>query len=58
MKDRAEVARLIEAQMECYTGEVPKARSHYGYVELRELLDYLYDGLPENTDQELVNRRL
>jgi hypothetical protein len=37
-----------------YDLPVPKGRWHFGYVELRMLLDYIYKSEPENDKQRLV----
>ena len=63
-KTREEVARFIEEQMRidsnCSSysrGYDPKVGAfHYGYYELRRLMDYLYDGPPKNKQEELVNK--
>ena len=57
MKNREEVARFVESQLE---SEVPKTREkkgkhHYGFQELRELMDFIYGGEPENAEQNIKN---
>ena len=56
MKHRAIVARFIEAQMgEVQTTREKRDRSHYGFQELRDLLDFIYGSPPENQQQKIVN---
>ena len=50
MKERSEVAGFIKAQM--LRGNTKKKL--YGYQELRDLLDFLYDGPPTKTEERLT----
>jgi hypothetical protein len=54
MKTREEVVHLIKNQ---FDGATPvyaqKLPWHYGYLELRELLDFIYDGPPTKPEEEL-----
>ncbi len=71
MKQRTEAARLIERMMHDYRYDVPpipdkrlrnreivanKAPWHFGLVELRHLLDFIYEG-PPNPGEEIHKRR-
>lgn len=59
MRTREEVARFIEAQMDDDSAAICVAkdsRVHYGLVELRWLMDFLYDGEPQ-TDEEKLGRQ-
>lgn len=54
MRKRAEVARLIERQLH-HTHRCSREKGeqiHYGWQELRELMDFIYDGTPA-ADEEL-----
>ena len=51
MKTRREAARFIEKQLNNDTDDLPSlmdkyGRHHYGAQELRQLLDFIYDGPP------------
>ncbi len=50
MKERRDVAGFIKAQM--VRGN--KKKKLYGYQELRDLLDYLYDGPPTKMEERLT----
>lgn len=52
---RETLAQFIEAQMD-NTINPPKDAHHYGYVELRALLDMLYDGPPQRKEEEISRR--
>lgn len=52
---RETLARFIESQMDNTTNP-PKEAHHYGYVELRALLDMLYDGPPQRKEEEISRR--
>lgn len=55
MKERKEVARFIERQMEGDDVDIgEKTKHHYGYVELRQLMDFVYEGLPRNSSEQLT----
>ena len=56
MKKRSEVVSFVREQLE---SDVPCERdkhdkSHYGYQELRVLLDFIYEGEPSTEDENLV----
>lgn len=53
--DREAAARFIERQLNWET-EISRAseRPHYGARELRELMDFIYQGEPE-TESEKIN---
>ena len=54
MRTRKEVVELIGRQMDRGPARREKPTCwHYGIVELRELLDFIYGGPPENEDEEL-----
>ena len=59
MKTREEVAEFVRKQMHwSYKGQdreqyCKKYCTHYGWVELKELMDFLYGGPPTNKEQEL-----
>lgn len=60
MKSRKEVARFIEEQLDFDSGygteRYKDDRWHYGFQELRDLLDYVYEGVPKNQEEELHNK--
>ena len=48
MKTRAEAARYVEALIDDRIKlNVTKRASHFGKVELRMLMDFIYEGLPQ-----------
>lgn len=62
-KTRFEVARFIEKQMDWKNNKLIEkgGRHHYGWMELRELMDFIYGGEPDhdemlrqNKDQERI----
>jgi hypothetical protein len=55
VKSRVEAARFIEKQMHwSYKNVREKSeRVHYGWQDLRELMDFIYEGLP-TTDEALT----
>jgi hypothetical protein len=56
IKTREEAARYIERQLDYksgYTVSVTKECWHYGKCELRDLLDFVYDG-PPTSPQEFI----
>jgi hypothetical protein len=56
MKPREEVARFIERQMETAHDKPNKhKRTHYGFQDARELLDFIYEGLPVRDAERIVN---
>ncbi len=52
MKLRKEVARFIEEQMD------ETQTKHYGWVELRELMDFVYEAQPNAHEEKLNFKRL
>lgn len=58
MKQREDVARFIEAQMGGdHVCKRDKAGcQHYGWQDLRELLDFIYGSEPLNDKENLVNK--
>ena len=56
MKGRAEVARFMEHQFSRKEWPLDKGSfTHYGRQELRELLDYIYDGKPSCEEEKVHN---
>lgn len=64
LKTREEVAALINHQLHGNYNKTDSPafksnsryqcdRSHYGAIELRELMDFLYDGEPANKEEEI-----
>ncbi len=57
MKGRADTARFIESQLnsdyECKRDKV--GHYSYGWQDLRELMDFIYEGEPESVEEELTN---
>ena len=50
MKSREEAARKVEDLLKDGPSRTKKAW-HFGYCELRELFDFIYEGEPENPKQ-------
>ena len=56
MKQREEVARFVERQLSEDTCKREKGhKHHYGMQELRELLDFIYEGRPANEGQMVMS---
>lgn len=55
MQSRKDVIDFINAQLGHHPNNIKRKHNkyHYGYVELRDLLDFLYDGLPTTKEEEL-----
>ena len=59
MNPREEAARLIEQQLANKTKasdpatNSPKRANHYGLYELRELLDFIYEGPPRSESEKI-----
>lgn len=56
-KTRAEVAAFVSQQMEEQPDELyrrKRSKSHYGKQELKDLLDFLYDGPPKTEEEKLT----
>jgi len=63
MKSRKEAAKLINQQMSWKENSPAQKENnknassantwHYGLIELRELMDFIYNGEPKNSDQEI-----
>lgn len=51
IKKRSEVAKFINDQVSAINVPEKHGAFHYGMVELRQLMDYLYDGPPESEDE-------
>ena len=57
MKTRSEVVQFIQNQMLESETQCTRDKSgwHYGRQELRELLDFIYEGEPLNESEQLIN---
>lgn len=53
MKSREEAVKLIKAQFEGCPKPDVVAEVHYGLIELRQLMDFIYEGEPA-TEEELI----
>ena len=54
MKPREEAVEKIKKQLHMLeTVLTNKSAWHYGKVELRELMDFIYEGLPKNEREEI-----
>jgi len=56
MKTREEAARFFENQMDAsYKSDLDSKHGawHYGLQEMKNLLDYLYEGTPANKDEKI-----
>lgn len=51
MKSRAEAVKFIMAQFNDEIEPMPHSAYHYGKCELRQLMDFIYDGLPVTDDE-------
>ena len=62
MKSREEAARFVERQFDGYGGYECKLNKggchHYGKQEVRELMDFIYGGEPENDSQKINGKQL
>lgn len=59
MKSRREVVEFIESQDNPYVMYVARKSDqvtcwHFGLVEMRMILDFIYDGAPKSEDEELT----
>lgn len=56
MKTRKEAVAFVKNQLSpSYKNVLPKPHTHhYGRQELRELLDFLFDGPPQTDEQKLT----
>ncbi len=52
MKTREETARFIENQLNSSNRVEKHYRYHYGYLELKKLMDFVYES-PPNKEEEL-----
>jgi hypothetical protein len=55
-KTRAEVAAFINKQMDAET-DPPAGKPnswHYGVVDLRQLMDFVFDGIPASKEEEIL----
>jgi hypothetical protein len=50
---REEVVKFLKNQLSVYYDEKPGPCFHYGYWELRKLLDFIYSGPPTKPSEEL-----
>jgi hypothetical protein len=55
MKPRKEAVSLIRKHLEKGLHVSEKECHHYGRVELRMLLDFLYGGPPKHDDEKIPN---
>ena len=56
MKTRQEVARYINSgELSREAMKTIKHSQHFGKVEVRLLLDYVFDGKPKNNNENVVN---
>ena len=53
MKTRAEVARFLEKLLDEGLPSNRKAAWHFGKMELRDLMDFIYEGPPANDEEEV-----
>ena len=51
---RADTVAKIHAQMNDDRSPQQKGAIHYGYVELRELMDFIYGGKPTSDAEKLI----
>ena len=57
MKSRKEAAEYISAMLNDDDIETfsKKGRHHWGWYELRHIMDFIYEGEPESKEEELTN---
>lgn len=53
MRTRKEAVELAKSQLNDFNRK-DKQYWHYGYVELRELLDFIYESEPKDNDEKLI----
>ena len=58
MRSRAEAARLAEEFMDTEAKPEGALTWHFGYVELRKLMDFIYDGPPNNESENIRSSRV
>lgn len=54
MRSRAEAVALIERQLEGEHSRDKPNTHHYGVQELRELMDFIYEGEPKTAGEVIV----
>ena len=54
MKSRAEAAALVQRQLENNKRGLNVYAHHYGRMELRELLDFIYEGEPKSDAERIA----
>ena len=52
MKTREETARFMESQINGTAPAIPNSCWHYGKCELRQLMDFIFDGPPTRKEEE------
>lgn len=62
MKTREEVARFVEYQFDPYSTYECKLNKggchHYGKQDVRELLDFIFEGMPTTEVEKVVGKQL
>ena len=53
MKTREEIAKFLECQFDGTIPSPPKPAWHYGKCELRQLMDFIFDGPPKCEAEEV-----
>lgn len=59
MKTREEVARVIDSQLAMAGDDVMFYRKnqkiHYGLQELKDLMDFIYEGAPKSEEEKITH---
>ena len=53
MKTRKEIAKFMESQFDDTAPKIPKSAWHYGKCELRQLMDFIFDGPPTRKEEDV-----
>lgn len=53
MKTREEIARFMEGQIDWTIPSPPNSGCRYGRCELRQLMDFMFDGPPARKEEEV-----
>ena len=58
MRNRAEIARFIELQLDWKTpvDKIRENKAHYGGFELKELMDFIFEGEPKNESEMIITK--